>query len=289
MQNVVVLGAGGLVGQGVIEHFDKLPHYKLHATTRTGSLGVHSNETKLDLSDPEAIKDFIRNTNPDIIIHAAGLIGFNNCEKNKDLAFKINAESVQAIVDASSESSKIVLYSTNAVYSDGEGGYNEDSHRAPDKVYGSSKKAGEDILLNSNRSYLILRTCDVFGNYPIVHRSDRFIHFVLSQLKSNKTVDAFAHVVSTPTSLKDLVKATEFLLSNNHSGVYNVSGDEELNRYEYAKAIANAFDLREDLVVMNNDSSSFSAKSTLSNQKIKTLGFNFTPIRDALKTIKKTN
>lgn len=63
-QKLLLLGAGGMVGRNLLEH-PKISGFHVFAPSRK----------ELDLRDAGAVEGYIRTTRPDVIIHAAGLVG----------------------------------------------------------------------------------------------------------------------------------------------------------------------------------------------------------------------
>ena len=72
---------------------------------KLASLGevIATNRDMLDLSDPEAIRIFIDQTQPDIIINPAAYTKVDQAENEPELAFQINAVAPQVLADKASE------------------------------------------------------------------------------------------------------------------------------------------------------------------------------------------
>lgn len=63
-KRILLTGGSGMVGHNVLEHHGLQKHDVLAPSRR-----------ELDLSDSHAVVDFIKNFNPDLVIHAAGRVG----------------------------------------------------------------------------------------------------------------------------------------------------------------------------------------------------------------------
>ena len=55
---------------------------------------------KIDLSNPVSIFEAIKEVKPDVIMHTAALTDVDGCEKDKELAFRINVEGTKAVAEA---------------------------------------------------------------------------------------------------------------------------------------------------------------------------------------------
>ena len=47
---------------------------------------------EMDVTNPDSVNKVISKFKPDLLIHAAALVGIRECEENKELAWKTNAE-----------------------------------------------------------------------------------------------------------------------------------------------------------------------------------------------------
>ncbi len=83
------------------------------------SLGevIATNCDMLDLSDPQAIRIFIDQTKPDIIINPAAYTRVDQAENEPELAFQINVVAPQVLVEKASELQiPIIHFSTDYVF-----------------------------------------------------------------------------------------------------------------------------------------------------------------------------
>jgi len=124
---------------------------------------VGSNE--LDLTDADAIRGFIRQLKPDIIVNPAAYTAVDKAESEPDLAMAVNAVAPGVLAEEAKRlEALLVHYSTDYVF-DGtkQAPYVEDDQPNPLNVYGASKLAGEQAIRNAGANHLILRTSWVYG------------------------------------------------------------------------------------------------------------------------------
>jgi len=137
---VAVTGAGGRLGRALIAALEDAPF--------TGPLGPLAwSRPAYDLDDPEAAARCIRQTAPEVVIHAAAWTDVDGCAREPERAMRRNALAVAELADACVRSgTDLVLVSTNEVFdgrrTDGRGYTPEDGPR-PGNPYGASKLAGE--------------------------------------------------------------------------------------------------------------------------------------------------
>jgi dTDP-4-dehydrorhamnose reductase len=137
---VAVTGAGGRLGRALIAALEDAPF--------TGPLGPLAwSRPAYDLDDPEAAARCIRQTAPEVVIHAAAWTDVDGCASEPERAMRRNALAVAELADACVRSgTDLVLVSTNEVFdgrrTDGRAYTPEDGPR-PGNPYGASKLAGE--------------------------------------------------------------------------------------------------------------------------------------------------
>ncbi|MGL4945613.1 MAG: SDR family oxidoreductase, partial [Fusobacteriaceae bacterium] len=113
---------------------------------------------------------------------------------------------------------------------DGEklGAYTEEDEVNPISVYGKSKALGESLALEANDKTYIFRVSWVFGK-----GGANFIEQVKSWMKRDKIALA-SDQISSPTSTIDIVNITMKMLElkEKRYGIYHLSGEGEVSRYE---------------------------------------------------------
>ena len=57
------------------------------------------NHVKSDLANPDSVVKVIEEIKPDVIIHSAALMDVDECETEKELAYKINVEGTKVIAE----------------------------------------------------------------------------------------------------------------------------------------------------------------------------------------------
>ena len=126
-----------------------------------------------DLSDTTALNSLLNQFHPQLIVNASAYTAVDKAEAEGDLAFAVNARAPGLMAQyAAQHGATFLHYSTDYVF-DGEkyGFYLEDDMRNPLGIYGKSKAAGEEAIVQAFATspsenvgqYAIFRTSWVYG------------------------------------------------------------------------------------------------------------------------------
>ena len=218
---IVILGAGGRLGAALLrEYRDKFDV-------------AGFNHTQLNLSDLDAVREKLRNTNFDILINAAGFTKVDLCETQPDRAFLINAQAPRVVAEICDEkNARLIHFSTDYVFDGAKcEPYTEEDQASPISVYGESKLAGENNVLAAKSQNLVVRVSWVFG-------PDRpsFIDAMVQQARENHEVDAVADKFSTPTYTLDIAAMLPpFFGANVSGGILHFANAGQCSWREYAQ------------------------------------------------------
>jgi len=226
---------------------------KIFLTGRNGQLGyrlerdlkkiyevIATDRDSLNLIDTQLIKDAIYQVKPDLIINAAAYTDVDKAEKEKDLAYKVNALAPEALSQAAKALDiPIIHISTDYVF-DGakERPYVEDDQVNPLSVYGITKWQGEKFV-RQHPKHFILRTSWIFSPH-----GNNFLKSIFKLAQEKTSLSVVDDQWGSPTSVETLSKAIQIIIQyldqkNNLEvyGTYHVTSDGETNWYSYAKKI----------------------------------------------------
>ena len=185
---------------------------------KTGQLGSELQRTLLafgelralgraevDLTHPTSVEAAVADWKPDLIVNASAYTAVDRAEAEVASAFAVNCESVRVLADyCQSTGAHLVHYSTDYVF-DGtkDGLYVESDTCAPLSVYGRSKRAGEEAILESGCEALIFRTSWVFGV-----QGTNFLKTILKLARERERLDVVSDQWGAPTSAELLADVT---------------------------------------------------------------------------------
>jgi dTDP-4-dehydrorhamnose reductase len=217
---------------------------------------VHNNfhYNSLDFTDVATIASACDKIKPDVIIHTGALSNADECEQNKEAAFRTNVTGTINILEAAKKiKSHFVFLSTDFVFDGERGLYKEDDNRAPVNYYGETKLLAENEVMKYEYDWSIVRTVLVYGkNFS---GKENFVTSIAQALKDGKPLKIFDDQVRTPTYVEDLVKGVVFIVEKKAGGIYHISGEEVLTPYQMAVEVAKYLHLNENEIcpVQTND------------------------------------
>ena len=211
--------------------------FALHKKLASFGEVIATNRHMLDLSSPEAIRTFIDQTKPDIIINPAAYTQVDRAESEKLLAHQINAVAPQLLADKASELDiPIIHFSTDYVF-DGlkQEPYLETDEVNPQSIYGQTKWQGEEGVRNHTK-HIILRTSWVFSSH-----GQNFLKTIMKLSREKTSLNVVSDQIGTPTSSEALADVTykivKAIFNDPHFkdfGTYHMTLEDETNWYRYA-------------------------------------------------------
>ncbi|MCJ8347973.1 dTDP-4-dehydrorhamnose reductase [Moritella sp.] len=227
---VLITGCNGQVGYCLTEQLNRKENTVVLALTRDD----------LDITDATAVQKIVFKFNPNVIINAAAHTAVDSAEKEMELSYKINRDGPKYLAEAAQKINAAMLHiSTDYVFSgDKDGQYSPEDPTAPQGVYGQSKLAGEQAVIEACDKHIILRTAWVFGEHGN--------NFVKTMLRLGKDRDALSIVgdqFGGPTYAGDIADALIEIATQIEQGksieygVYHFSGYPHVSWFEFAQAI----------------------------------------------------
>ena len=201
---------------------------------------------KIDEISEYKIQKIIQKFKPDIVINTIAQTSVEKCEQNLISARYVNVEIAKKIAKACHKNGiKMVHISTDHLY-DGVGSmFSEDHPISPINNYAITKAEAEDVVLMECHSSLVIRT-NFYG--PGLSYRDSFASKIVSDLAGNFSVNLFDDVFYTPILIKVLVGCVNQLIEAGANGVFNVSSNERISKYDFGLLLAQAFIFDQSLV-----------------------------------------
>ena len=193
----------------------------------------------LDITNQSDIDLFCKRQNIKCIINCAAYTAVDDAEDYQDKAFAVNEKAVKNLVKVcENQKIKLIHFSTDYVFNgENHKPYTESDKVNPIGVYGKSKRAGEEVILKSQISSLIIRTSWLYSEFG--H------NFMKSMIKLGRERDELRIVydqVGTPTNALDLAMAVLGCIDQhkkwkNRQEVYHFSNEGVASWYDFALAI----------------------------------------------------
>lgn len=181
----------------------------------------------------------------DAVIHLAGIVGYPACQAEPDIAYRINVEGTQNVINAS-KGKKFVYASTGSVYGELGKTCDETCETNPISTYSVYKLAGERMLEGTDA--VILRPATAFGVSNRLRQDLLVNDFTYKAIAEKELVLFEGHFKRTFISINDLARSFRWgveRFDDMKGQVWNV-GDERLNhtKLDIANIIKSKVDYR---------------------------------------------
>lgn len=188
----------------------------------------------VDITDFTAITEAVHEAKPDLVLHPAAYTNVDGCEREPDLAFKVNAAGTWNVAAAAEQvGAALVAISTDFVFDGAKGTpYTEFDSPNPISSYGASKLAGENLARQTCQRTYIVRTSWLYG----VHGKN-FPYTVLNLAKTKPELPIVGDQIGTPMYTCDLVHAILKIIETQLYGVYHASNTGETSWADFARAV----------------------------------------------------
>ncbi|MEW5796626.1 MAG: dTDP-4-dehydrorhamnose reductase [Candidatus Zixiibacteriota bacterium] len=238
---------------------------------------------EVDIRELRAVLDIVRESRPDIVIHAAAYTDVDGCESDHDLAFAVNRDGTWNVAQACEDiGARMIYYSTDYVF-DGRKAtaYVESDPPHPATVYGRSKLEGENAVRETVREWAVLRIAWVYGRQgknfvkTMIRLGQQQLAVDVDERKSLTVVD---DQYGNPTWTVDIVRQTEEVIEHDLRGVFHATSEGEVSWYRFACDIFE--ELKMKVVVEPCTTRDYPrpaprpARSSLENQRLKAAGRN---------------
>lgn len=200
---------------------------------------IATDSNSLDITDAQAVRNMIKNFQPDAVINGAAYTAVDKAQSDRDTAFAVNATAVGYLAEASRlNHARFIHISTDYVF-DGlsKTPYLESHYTNPQSVYGQSKAAGELLALAAHPESVILRTSWLFSEY-----GQNFVKTMLRLGKERGSLSVVNDQTGSPTYAGDLANAVITLLQQPTParGIYHFGGNRSATWFEFAQSIFQA-------------------------------------------------
>jgi dTDP-4-dehydrorhamnose reductase len=171
------------------------------------------------------------------VLDCAGNCALKSCELDPAMAWRINVEGAQNLIDVAKEHrARVVHLSIDLVFSGrGEGWHVESDATDPVTVYGKTMVAAESLILTQMPEACILRISLPMGISFNGHAGA--IDWIQSRFKKHKPATLYFDEVRTPTYTDCMNLLFAAVLSSDISGLFHAGGPRRLTLYQIAQII----------------------------------------------------
>jgi dTDP-4-dehydrorhamnose reductase len=224
---IFITGSNGMLGTEICEQLAKT-ELIIYASGRGENRVVLENPfsnfhyINLDITDAAKTREAILNLGPNYIIHCAAMTQVDDCEINKSECLRINVDGTKNVLSVAEEiNCRFIYVSTDFVFDGNDGPYTEFAEPKPVNFYGESKLLAEELVMQSDIPWTIVRTVLLFGKTDKINRSN-FIYWVRDNLHNQKQIKVVQDQIRTPTFIPDLAKGIISIIEKLAVGVYHI-------------------------------------------------------------------
>ncbi len=222
-KKVLITGGDGQLG------------YELQRTTPEGFKCVATDRDVLDITDAQAVSEYVRQLKPQVIINAAAYTAVDKAEQEPQLASAINEKGAANLAQACKDNdAKLIQVSTDFVF-DGKAHspYPVDAAAEPQGVYGKTKQQGDELVLEIlGDDAFIIRTAWLYSAHGA-----NFVKTMLHLMREREELGVIADQIGTPTWANSLAQAIWKAIEQNTVGIHHWSDAGVASWYDFAYAI----------------------------------------------------
>ena len=274
MYKLLITGCNGQLGRAINEIYKD----------RNDIECINTDVAELDITNNEAVINFVKEKAPYAIINCAAHTAVDRCEDEEDLAYKINALGPRNLSIAARETGcKMVHISTDYVFAgDATKPYTEFDAPAPVSAYGRTKLAGENFVKEFASKHFIIRTAWLYGD------GKNFVKTMLKLAEDRDEVGVVCDQVGSPTSAMELARAIDALVFTEEYGTYHGTCEGVCSWADFAEEIFKLAGKNTKVNHLTSDQYPTKAKrpaySVLDNYMLRLTGkYTFADWHDALK------
>ena len=192
---------------------------------------------RLDITDPQAIADIVRENHVNVIVNCAAYTNVDKAETDPETANLLNNIAAGNLADAmKAVNGTLIHISTDYVF---QGDRNipcrEDWPTEPLGVYGKTKLAGEKSIEATGCASIIIRTAWLYSPF-----GNNFVKTMRDLTSTRESLKVVFDQVGTPTYAGDLAETICRIIENGQldkTGIYHFSNEGVCSWFDFAKAI----------------------------------------------------
>ena len=222
---ILVTGSNGQLGSEMVALQPQETHHQW--------FNLDINE--LDITDKNAVEQFVVNNKIDGIINCAAYTNVDKAEEDVALCYKVNRDAPQYLAQAIEKVGGFIIHISTDYVFDGTNNipYAEQDKPNPVTIYGKSKIEGEQYVCESCKQHIIIRTAWVYSSY-----GKNFVKTMIKLGKEKPSLGVIFDQIGSPTYARDMAKAIITIVNQGIiPGIYNFSNEGVISWYDFTKNI----------------------------------------------------
>ena len=247
MKSVAIIGPNGQLGTDLLKAFTS-EGWKVNPITHE----------EIQVENITSVRKSLQNISADWIINTAAFHKVDECEKDPEKAWFINATGPANVALVANEiGAKSVFISSDYVFSGNKAigdAYSEKDPVSPVNAYGHSKAAGELATISANAHNLAVRISSVFGSAGSSGKGGNFVETILNKARAGEPLNVVGDMYMSPTYTVDAAFKIVRLIDSSFSGVVNASNEGAATWFTFAKKILELTGVKTSITATVSDS-----------------------------------
>ena len=223
--NILITGCNGQLGNEM----------QLLEKTDNANTYFNTDVAELDITDAEAINEFVEQHQIDGIVNCAAYTAVDKAEANQDICQLLNAEAPAYLASAiEKRGGWMIQISTDYVF-DGTNHtpYKEDEDTCPNSVYGRTKLVGEFNVLKLCSRSMVIRTAWLYSTF-----GSNFVKTMIRLGREKTQLGVIFDQIGTPTYARDLARTIMTIIGKGiKPGIYHFTNEGVTSWYDFTLAI----------------------------------------------------
>ncbi|KAG1461042.1 hypothetical protein G6F46_002779 [Rhizopus delemar] len=249
----VVTGASGLLGRQVVKAFENA-NCEVVGTAFSRASG---SLVKLNLTEVEAVKSFIDEQQPDVLVHCAAERRPDVAEKDQSGVLRLNVETPRNLATICKSKGVMLIYiSTDYVFDGTSPPYEVDDKPNPLQFYGQTKLDGEKVIREVYPDAVILRVPILYG--ATEYNGESAVNVLIDTVLSKKVSKVDNVAQRYPTNVADVARVLKDLAvkkindKQDIRGIYHFSAKESMTKYQMCETFASILNVPMDHLIPQN-------------------------------------
>ncbi|MBU3114082.1 SDR family oxidoreductase [Clostridium lacusfryxellense] len=251
---------------------------------------LSASSSMLDITNEENVTEIFESFKPDYVIHAAAKASTEFCDKNPELAYKINVTGALNVAKACKKSnSKMIFLSTEQVFNGNvdAGPYTEDDTPSPDTMYGKNKLEAEGLLKEVLDELWVVRFTWLLGMPERnCSMSPNILWGTLTDIMLGKKTKATPNEYRGLTYVHEVIDQFPMIFEIPY-GIYHLGSHNDLSRYDICSLIFKEVGLEHRMnELLEKETEKYKDHHRdvrLCTDKIKSYGLEFSDSKDGIK------
>lgn len=226
MRTVAIIGPNGQLGTDLVKSF-----------STKGWNVIPLRHSDIEVTNLDSVAKVLKNIEFDWVINTAAFHKVDECEKDTEKAWLVNAKGQQNVTSVANDlGSKSVFISSDYVFNgEKEFPYTVLDPVSPINAYGHSKAGGEFATLSLNSGNVVMRISSVFGTAGSSGKGGNFIETILNKARSGEELSVVGDIHMSPTYTVHAARLLEKALTNDFSGLIHGSNAGIASWFDFAK------------------------------------------------------